>query len=269
MGRHVMPFRIFFVSSEIGWEDVMRSRLSNSLFLLSSFLNGMQPSDIGILLGRICLGLIFVHGGYDKLFDIPGYAAIFPPRGIPELTGYLSIPIEIVGGAALMLGLATRYAAGIMIVTLFAIISYDSYWDLNAIVPRSVPEETFYYKNLAILSGLYLIIACGGGRFSIDWLVARLQKGPRKAEVAVWTNESRRFYAVELVLPEKEFDKQLAVVDVFHANVGISPQMERGLRDTDRQCRDYMRWYFADPQHARSFQALFGDDVIKMPDNSD
>jgi putative oxidoreductase len=40
-----------------------------------------STSDVVLLIGRILLGWIFVRSGYGKIFDIPAYAATFPPLG--------------------------------------------------------------------------------------------------------------------------------------------------------------------------------------------
>jgi putative oxidoreductase len=87
-------------------------------------------SDIILLVGRILIGWIFVRSGYGKIFDIPSYAATFPPRGLPTFLAYIAVPAEFFGGLALMFGFATRYAAMVMVVfMLVATFSSHRYWD--------------------------------------------------------------------------------------------------------------------------------------------
>lgn len=130
-----------------------------------------NTADLVLLLGRIFIGWIFVRSGYGKIFDIPAYATTFPARGLPTFMAYIAVPAELFGGLALMLGFATRYAALIMsIFLLVATFSSHRYWDFTDAAARRAQDSNFY-KNVAILGGVFLLFACGAGRFSLDnWL---------------------------------------------------------------------------------------------------
>ena len=131
-------------------------------------------SDIVLLIGRIFIGWIFVRSGYGKLFDIPAYAATFPARGLPTFLAYIAVPSEFFGGLALMFGFATRYAALVMTVfMLVATFSSHRYWDFTDAAARRAQDSNFY-KNMAILGGIFFLFVCGAGRFSLDaWLRKR------------------------------------------------------------------------------------------------
>jgi putative oxidoreductase len=131
-------------------------------------------SDVVLLIGRIFMGWIFVRSGYGKIFDIPSYAATFPGRGLPPFLAYIAVPAEFFGGLALMLGFATRYAALVMaIFMLVATFSSHRYWDFTDAAARRAQDSNFY-KNMAILGGIFFLFACGAGRFSLDsWLRER------------------------------------------------------------------------------------------------
>jgi putative oxidoreductase len=131
-------------------------------------------SDIVLLIGRILIGWIFVRSGYGKIFDIAGYATTFPARGLPPFLAYISVPAEFFGGLALMFGFATRYATVVMaIFMLVATFSSHRYWDVTDAVARRAQDGNFY-KNMAILGGIFFLFACGAGRLSLDaWLSRR------------------------------------------------------------------------------------------------
>ena len=133
-----------------------------------------STSDIVLLLGRILIGWIFVRSGYGKIFDIPAYAATFPGRGLPTFLAYIAVPAEFFGGLALMFGFATRYAALVMtIFMLVATFSSHRYWDFTDAAARRAQDSNFY-KNMAILGGIFFLFVCGAGRVSIDhWLRKR------------------------------------------------------------------------------------------------
>src|SRR5215467_5362372 len=70
-------------------------------------------SDFLLLVGRVLLGWFFLASGYGKLMGIAGTTAYFKSLGMspPELWAWFAAVAEIVLGAALILGIATRYAA--------------------------------------------------------------------------------------------------------------------------------------------------------------
>jgi len=133
-----------------------------------------STSDIILLVGRILIGWIFVRSGYGKISDIPAYAATFPARGLPTFLAYIAVPTECFGGLALMFGFATRYAAMVMVVfMLVATFSSHRYWDFADAAARRAQDSNFY-KNMAILGGIFFLFACGAGRLSVDaWLRKR------------------------------------------------------------------------------------------------
>jgi putative oxidoreductase len=151
----------------------MSPSIQNSSHPALSGVDGLAAgtSDIILLVGRILIGWIFVRSGYGKIFDVPSYASTFPPRGLPTFLAYIAVPAEFFGGLALMFGFATRYAVLVMVVfMLVATFSSHRYWDFADVAVRRAQDSNFY-KNMAILGGIFFLFACGAGRLSIDaWL---------------------------------------------------------------------------------------------------
>jgi putative oxidoreductase len=132
-----------------------------------------STADAVLLCGRILLGVIFVRSGFPKIFDIAAVAATFPPRGLPAFMAYISAPFEFFGGLALIFGFATRYVAvGFAIFVLVATFSSHRYWDFPA--AQQVAQASNFYKNMAILGGIFFLFVIGPGGLSIDgWLRKR------------------------------------------------------------------------------------------------
>jgi putative oxidoreductase len=133
-----------------------------------------NAADFLLLCGRILLAWIFIRSGYGKLFDIAGYSAGFPARGLPAFLAYIAVPVEFFGGLALLLGVATRYVVLVMIVfMLVATFSSHRYWDFTDSAARRA-QGTNFYKNIAMLGGFLFLFVTGAGRFSVDgWLRKR------------------------------------------------------------------------------------------------
>lgn len=76
--------------------------------------NQRDFEQAGVLLLRVSLGTIYIaHGVYLKLlvFTLPGTAQFFSSIGLPGPLAYLVFAAEALGGAALILGFRTRWAA--------------------------------------------------------------------------------------------------------------------------------------------------------------
>jgi putative oxidoreductase len=77
-----------------------------------------RAQELGIAILRIAVGIIFVAHGAQKLFG-PGFAGVahmFHGTGIPLPlpSAIIVIIVEFAGGIALVLGIVTRYAAGLL-----------------------------------------------------------------------------------------------------------------------------------------------------------
>lgn len=87
---------------------------------------------------------------------------------MPTFLAYIAVPADFFGGLALMFGFATRYAVLVMVVfMLVATFSSHRYWDFADATARRAQDSNFY-KNMAILGGIFSLFACGAGLLSID-----------------------------------------------------------------------------------------------------
>ncbi|ARK29861.1 DoxX family protein [Halalkalibacter krulwichiae] len=72
-------------------------------------------SEIGTLLLRVVLGIVFLaHGSQKFQGGIENIVGWFDSIGLPGGFAYVVAVLEIVGGIALILGLGTRIAAAIL-----------------------------------------------------------------------------------------------------------------------------------------------------------
>lgn len=73
-------------------------------------MNEQNSTDVAALVLRVTSGALFMAHGLLKVnvFTIAGTVGYFESLGLPGLLAYLTIFAEIVGGAALILGVATR-----------------------------------------------------------------------------------------------------------------------------------------------------------------
>jgi putative oxidoreductase len=118
---------------------------------------------------RITVGVVFMGTGWTKLQNLPAITKNFTALGIPApeiLTPFVS-GVEFVGGALLLVGLLTRFAAvPLMVVMVVAILSAKT-TDIDSLESFLGFEEVSYFVMFAWLA------VAGPGRVSLDHLILK------------------------------------------------------------------------------------------------
>ncbi len=130
-----------------------------------------RTADVGPLLLRIGIGVVFVAHGWQKFFDIhvSNYAAFIDGLGVPlsSVVSPVQAFVELVGGVLLILGLFTRFAVMPMIV-----ISIGALWlirqHIGFITPSVNPPGAGAELDTAILAGELCLLFIGPGRYALD-----------------------------------------------------------------------------------------------------
>ena len=132
-----------------------------------------QGRDVFLLGARLGLGAIFLMSGWNKLFDLAKVAASFPARGLPAELGYVAPFVECFGGLFLIIGLATRYSALVMLAfTVVATFSSHRYWTFTDAAAYG-QQFTQFWKNMTMKGALLALFVAGPGKLSIDGLLRR------------------------------------------------------------------------------------------------
>ena len=123
-------------------------------------------SSFGFLILRLCVGILLIHHGYEKLNDIENFANAFVrPLHLPFpiFLSYVAALSEIVGSWMLITGLGVRLGA----LAIFGTMTIAIY--------HAIMTSGFNIYLLELL-GLYwggalCLVLNGGGKFSIDNLI--------------------------------------------------------------------------------------------------
>lgn len=143
-------------------------------------------ADLTLLLARIGIGAVFLAHGLQKLNDW-GYAgtkAGFEAMGAPApgLTAALATWVEILGGAALILGVLTPLAGLILVADMIGA------WAVGHAGNGLWAGEGGYELVLALGAGALALAGVGAGRISVDALIAR--SGPARIGTLLQTPQS-------------------------------------------------------------------------------
>jgi putative oxidoreductase len=131
--------------------------------------------DWGLTVLRVVTGLVFFMHGYTKVFvwGFEGTAAGFGQMGIPlaNIAGPFVGLLELLGGLALVAGLATRWISIPLAVTM-----------LVAIVQVHLAKGFFapegYEFPLTLLAATVGLTLTGGGALAVDNLITARRSAP-------------------------------------------------------------------------------------------
>ncbi len=121
------------------------------------------------LAGRLLLALLFLPAGISKIGGFAGTVGYIGSVGLPmpSFAAALALVVEIAGGLALIVGFGTRWAAlALALFTLVASFFFHNYWAMP--VDKQMMQQLMFFKNIAIVGGLFTIAAWGPGAWSVD-----------------------------------------------------------------------------------------------------
>lgn len=123
---------------------------------------------IPLLLARIAMAGEFVPSGWGKVHDLPKLTAYFVTLGIPApgANAAASATTELVGGALLLAGLGTRFAAAALTVVMMVAILTAHLHDTHTI------GDFFYLPEPSYIVIFLLLIFAGPGKASLDQMIA-------------------------------------------------------------------------------------------------
>ncbi len=128
-------------------------------------------SDVFLLIARLGTGWLFLTAGWSKMSNIAGTAKYLGGLGAPspEIMAWLASLSELTIGVCFILGLATRYAAILLVVfTVVATLLAHQFW-----APGQAAQATQFWKNSAILGLGLVLFWTGAGRISVDAVLNR------------------------------------------------------------------------------------------------
>ena len=117
-----------------------------------------------LLLARLLMSSLFVWDGVAQLRNPGGTAHYFANVHVPEpnIAVWISIPLHLLGGLALLAGFYTRWAA-----VLLALICLGTAFGVH--LPSGDQANMInFYKNLVMTGGFLYVIAFGPGGLSLN-----------------------------------------------------------------------------------------------------
>jgi putative oxidoreductase len=138
--------------------------------------------DVGLLVGRIALGIVFIAHGWQKFNDV-GHAAqtkMFEAMDIPMpgLAALFATWVELLGGIALIIGLLTP-VVGILL----ALDMVGALWFVHLDKGLFVAEGGYEFV-LVLGAFAFLLALVGSGRFGADGVLFGSRGAPEREKVS-------------------------------------------------------------------------------------
>ncbi|MRX49511.1 DoxX family membrane protein [Paracoccus sp. S-4012] len=133
----------------------------------ASLLDGVADTDLAATILRVSLGILFVAHAWLKIaiFTPAGTAMFFESLGFPGFLAYPVIAVELLGGIALILGMATRWVSLALIPVLIGSIvaphgaagfffsnegggwEYPAFWAVTLVVQALLGDGAFALRR--------------------------------------------------------------------------------------------------------------------------
>lgn len=137
---------------------------------IHAYVERLHNPDLAILLIRIALGVVFINAGWLKVTNIDMVVNGFAQVGIPMFLAYFVAYFELIGGVALVLGLATRYV-GIVLAVIMVVALFKAHFAAGF----SLQNGGYEYVFVLLLASASLVTS-GAGKYSIYSVCARFCK---------------------------------------------------------------------------------------------
>lgn len=121
-------------------------------------------ANSALLVLRVGVGAMFIYAGWGKVSDLAGTVAFFGTIGFAPFWAYLVSFVELLGGIAVLLGVYTRIAAGLLSVVMIVAV-YKTWGNPQMMMtPLSILFSTLALKLAG--GGKHVVMresCCGSG----------------------------------------------------------------------------------------------------------
>jgi putative oxidoreductase len=145
-------------------EYLMSQYASVSQGNVSDRIDSNASVAVASLVGRVLLSAIYLVSGLSKVAAPAATIGYISSAGLPfaPLGFAIAVIVEILGGAALIVGYRTRFvAAALAIFTVATALAFH-----NNLADQG--QFIHFFKNIAMTGGLLQVVAFGAGQFSLD-----------------------------------------------------------------------------------------------------
>ena len=124
--------------------------------------------DLFAFIGRVLISGTFLWLVYEKITHWDQSIEYMKSHGVPNVNLILPVEvgIKIIGSILIFLGWYAHVGALLLlIVSIASLLKMHHWWKMSA--PEAEVEKFFFFKDAAVIGGLFMILAFGSGRFGL------------------------------------------------------------------------------------------------------
>lgn len=128
----------------------------------------VKPEKLAHPMARAVIASYFLAKSVGLVFDPNSFDAVFAATPIPEYFRWPEMMFQFAAAGFILVGFQTRLAASLLGIHLF----WSSF--IFNYVPGDAVAISAFWKDIALIGGLLLLVGHGRGPFALDsWLAAR------------------------------------------------------------------------------------------------
>ena len=131
-------------------------------------INKLKNPDLGLLLIRVGLALVFIIHGWGKWQNLDGTVGFFGGLGLAAFFAYLVATVEVLAGLAMLLGVWVDWAGLLLAAVMFTAI-YLVKFDMGFVGG--------YEFDLMLLLSALGVAMMGSGAYTINGWMKKLMNG--------------------------------------------------------------------------------------------
>lgn len=124
--------------------------------------------DLFSLIGRVLISATFLWGAYYKITHWHATVGRMKAKNVPHVNIVLPVGIglKIVGGLMVFFGWYAHFGALLLLIVAVPSLLWMHMWWKKHGEDREV-ERRFFFKEIAVIGGLFMILALGAGHFAL------------------------------------------------------------------------------------------------------
>lgn len=125
--------------------------------------------DLFVLLGRVCMGAMFIWGAYEKITHWQATESYMKSKHVPQLKIVLPamIALELIGGFSALLGWHAHFGALLLLIAMApSVVWFHPFWKANGL--EKTEQRISFMKEVSIVGGLLLLLSIGAGHWAFS-----------------------------------------------------------------------------------------------------
>ncbi len=124
--------------------------------------------DLFSLIGRVLISGMFLWAAYEKITHWNQTMTYMKSKNVPQtnIIVPVGVGLKVIGGLSVLFGWHAHLGALLLLIVAISSLLYmHCWWKMHG--PEREMEKLFFLKDVAVIGGLFMILALGAGHFGL------------------------------------------------------------------------------------------------------